>query len=489
MDEFLIASPAGKGTTVSLGKALPADAPLLDMAAVGRASVLLAQQSGPGTDQELGRVNRELLLTLDAVRARESELERRREELARLNVELEETNRGVVALYAELDEKAVALRRADEMKSRFLSHVSHEFRTPVNSVLALTRMLLERADGDLTSEQEKQVSYIRDAAQQLADIVNDLLDLAKVEAGKTELRITHIDVTQFLGATRALMKPLVSNEHVALIVEEPTPGLTLETDESKLGQILRNLISNALKFTQHGEVRVCARESADGKVVIFTVKDTGIGIAPADQDLIFHEFAQIDSPLQRRVKGTGLGLPLSRRLAALLGGTLQVESEAGQGSAFTLALPQRGADKADEKAPVSQRAANSILIVDDDATAQYLASQLFRGTRYQIIEASGSDAAERARFDHPALILLDLIMPDRSGFEVLQELRAHESTRDIPVIIHTSKVLSEADYTRLGGRQAAVLPKAMQDRLPALVAIRRILAEPTLFSSEPEFKE
>ena len=186
------------------------------------------------------------------------ELEKRQEDFARLNVELDETNRGVVALYAELEEKAVALRRADEIKSRFLSHVSHEFRTPVNSVLALTRILLDRVDGDLSAEQEKQVSYIRDAAQQLAEIVNDLLDLAKVEAGKIEVHSTLIDLSQFFGATRALMRPLVTRESVNLVFEEPAAGLTVYTDESKLGQILRNLISNALKFTQHGEVRVAA---------------------------------------------------------------------------------------------------------------------------------------------------------------------------------------------------------------------------------------
>ncbi len=215
-----------------------------------------------GALDELQRQNKELLETLETLRLRELELEKRELELAQLNLELEETNRGVVALYAELDEKAAALKRADEMKSHFLRYVSHEFRTPVNSVLALTQLLLRRLDGDFTEEQEKQVQYIRQAVQDLAEMVNDLLDLAKVEAGKTEVRMTRVDLGQFFGAIRALMRPLATNDAVSLIFDDPPFGAFLETDESKLGQILRNLISNALKFTESGEVRVSAQLQA-----------------------------------------------------------------------------------------------------------------------------------------------------------------------------------------------------------------------------------
>src|SRR4051794_19019094 len=255
MDEFHIESKPQSGTTVWIGKALP-NGQIRERGIVGQLSVSLAQQRPIGPDQELERQSRELLIALDSLRVREAEVERRKQELARLSLELEETNRGVVALYAELDEKAAALRRADEMRARFLSHVSHEFRTPVNSVLALTRLLLQRVDGELTAEQEKQVSYIQEAAQQLANMVNDLLDLAKVDSGKTEVRISRVEVSQLFGAIRALMKPLVTQEAVTLIFDEPEPGLHIDSDEGKLAQILRNLISNALKFTLEGEVRV-----------------------------------------------------------------------------------------------------------------------------------------------------------------------------------------------------------------------------------------
>ena len=193
----------------------------------------------------------------------------RQAELSRLNQELEETNRGVVALYAELDEKAVALRRADELKSRFPLHVSHEFRTPLNSILALRQLLIRRADGDLSAEQERQVDYIRTAAGELSEMVNDLLDLAKVEAGKTEVRLGGLDVGHLFRALRGIMRPLAVNDAVALVFEEPAEGLTIQSDEAKVSQIVRNLISNALKFTEHGEVRVSSRLSAGGDQLEF----------------------------------------------------------------------------------------------------------------------------------------------------------------------------------------------------------------------------
>ena len=490
MDQFQVHSSSGQGTTVRFGKPVPAGTKPIEMDDIGKLCLTIGQLRTASITYESERQNREILQALDVLRLRESELERRRQDLVRLNLELQETNRGVVALYAELDEKAVALRHAGELKSRLLSHVSHEFRTPVNSVLALTRLLLERSDGDLSLEQEKQVSYIRDAAQQLADMVNDLLDLAKVEAGKTEVHFTPVDVGQFLGATRALMRPLATNEAVALVFEESPADLVFETDESKLGQILRNLVSNALKFTQAGEVRISAGLSDAGDMIVFTVRDTGIGIAPKDQERVFHEFSQIDNPIQKQVKGTGLGLPLSRRLAVLLEGTLVLESVVGVGSTFTLTLPYRplvGSGASDSEGLTTDRQKKSILIVDDEAPARYLAHQLFRGTDYSLSEASGSEAAERARFDVPALILLDLMMPDRSGFEVLDELKSDERTKQIPVVIHTSKVMTEADYARLAGRQIAVLPKGPTGRLPALLAMRAVLGESDLFSSEQEF--
>lgn len=483
-DSFsLTSSPTG--TRVRMGKALPDGAGMVDISSLTRE---LASEPEHALLEEIHVQNRDLLQTLESLRARDSELLARQAELQRLNVELEETNRGVVALYAELEERNVALRRASELKSQFLSHVSHEFRTPVNSIMALTHLLLRRADGDLSTEQEKQVTFIRQAADGLTEMVNDLLDLAKVEAGKTDLRMGKVEVSGVLGAVRALMRPLATNEAVALVFEDPMPHLALESDEAKLGQILRNLVSNALKFTERGEVRVKARPSGLDAIV-FSVSDTGIGIAPENLELVFEEFAQIHHSMQRSVKGTGLGLPLSRKLAQALGGSLVVTSQLGRGSTFVLTLPVRkdsGLELVRSDSP--QAKDGTILVVDDEEAVRYLVRQMFRGSSYRLIESNALEAAERARFERPQLILLDLIMPGRTGFEVLDELKSDPMTQDIPVVIHTSKPTTPADLYRLGDRHSALLPKSGSERKKALEAIRAILEDPSLFVDEPEFE-
>ena len=259
-------------------------------------------------------------------------------ELVALREELDETNRGVVALYAELDEQAEQLRKATELKSRFLAYMSHEFRTPITAMLSLARLLMDEVDGPLGSEQRRQVGFIQSSAAQFAQMVNDLLDLAKIEAGRLDISPAWFEMVDLFTALRGMFKPLLSNPDVTLIFEEPSFNGQLYTDDQKLSQILRNFISNALKFTIKGEVRVSAVLQDDG-FVTFAVADTGIGIAKELQPLIFLDFAQIDSPLQKRLRGTGLGLSLSKQLAELLGGHVGVHSDPQQGSTFTVTVP------------------------------------------------------------------------------------------------------------------------------------------------------
>jgi signal transduction histidine kinase len=276
-----------------------------------------------------------------ALRENGERLRQRQEELERLNEELKDVNRGMVGLYAELDEKARELRRADEIKTRFLSNISHEFRTPLNSIFALSNLLLERTDGELTSEQEKQVGFIRKAADSLLELVNDLLDLSKIRAGKIEVRPVEFSTATLFSALRGMLRSLQVNPAVALIFDEPDGVPWLYNDEGKISQILRNFISNALKFTERGEVRVSARYDEGNRTVTFTVSDNGIGIAADDLERIFEEFTQLEHPAQSKFKGTGLGLPLCRKLAELLGGRIELESEVGVGSKFSLTLPER----------------------------------------------------------------------------------------------------------------------------------------------------
>ncbi|MBV8138289.1 MAG: histidine kinase [Deltaproteobacteria bacterium] len=287
-------------------------------------------------DDELSAKDRERMRAeRDALKA---ELSQRVEQVENLSRELAETNSGVVALYAELDDKAEQLREASELKSRFLSYMSHEFRTPLGSIRSLTRILLDRLDGPLTPEQEKQIGFIQSSAQELSEMVNDLLDLAKIEAGRISISPAWFELVDLFAALRGMFKPILHNPQVVLVFEEPVGIPRAFSDDRKIGQILRNFISNALKFTRRGEVRVSA-ESHDPGWVKFAVADTGIGIAPEHLDALFRDFVQVESKIHRRVQGVGLGLALSKRLAELLGGSVGVVSELGRGSIFHATLP------------------------------------------------------------------------------------------------------------------------------------------------------
>jgi len=261
-----------------------------------------------------------------------------RAEAQALRDELDETNQGVLALYGELDGQAEELRQASDLKSRFLSYMSHEFRTPLGSILSITGLLADELDGPLAPEQQKQVSFITNAAQELSDMVDDLLDLAKIEAGRITISPAWFDMFDLFSALRGMFRPIVNASAVDLIFEEPAGLPRLYTDDKKLAQILRNFISNSLKFTLAGEVRVFASLESPSQIR-FAVTDTGIGIPAELHGTLFEDFAQIDSPVQKRLRGTGLGLSLCKRFAELLGGTVGVQSSPGVGSTFFVIIP------------------------------------------------------------------------------------------------------------------------------------------------------
>lgn len=332
MDGFRVDTAPGGGTTVWMSKRLPRGAAPVGPQAAARIAQELARARPHDPLVEVRRQNQELLQALAA-------LEARQEELLHLNRELEDTNRGVVALYAELDERAAQLRQANEVKAQFLSYMSHEFRTPLDSILSISGLLLNRVDGPLTEEQEKQVRFVRTSARDLLDMVDDLLGAARMDAGQVRVRPALFQVVDLYSAVRAMLRPLLDGAAPQLRFEEAEGIPALHTDEAKVAQILRNFVSNALKFTEEGEIRVSAELDGDGEHVVFRVRDTGIGIAPEDQERIFQDFAQVESRLQRRAGGTGLGLPLSRKLAELLGGSVGVQSTPGAGSTFWVRLP------------------------------------------------------------------------------------------------------------------------------------------------------
>lgn len=437
VDRFQIET-TNSGVLICLRKLLPKTAPFITSTRLQDMASVLARQQSHDPLEEIQRQNQELLQTLEALRERQ-------EELVRLNRELEDTNRGVVALYAELDEKADHLRRADEMKSRFLSNMTHEFRTPLNSILALTRLLLDRLDGELTPEQEKQVAFIRKGATDLSELVNDLLDLAKIEAGKTEVRPTQFEVTGLFSALRGMLRPLLVTASVDLVFEEVSDLPPLYTDESKVSQILRNFLSNALKFTECGEVRVSAYLSADGKAVSFTVSDTGIGIAPEYQERIFAEFVQVENPLQKRAKGTGLGLPLCRKLAELLGGTISLVSTPGVGSAFTATVPIVYRTRYPELIkpdPVStpDQAQPVVLVVEDNEELLFVYERYLAGSGLRFLATRTiREARRQLQQVRPHAILLDILLPDEAAWGFLAEVKNDPATAAIPLLVVTTE--------------------------------------------------
>ena len=497
MDALTIDSLPGSGTTIWVKKNLPPRLPIITAGDFDRITAELNGLPAQSVFEELQQQNQELLGAMDS-------LHHRQEELVLLNQEMEETNRGVMALYAELDEKSQRLKQAYDQKSAFLANMGHELRTPLNSITALSRLLLDHVDGELTDEQEKQVRFIRKATEDLSVLINDLLDMAKIEAGKILVKPIRFDVASLFGTLRGLFRPLVTGDEVSLVFEEPQGLPPLHTDEGKVAQILRNIISNALKFTERGEVRISAALTPDRKAVIFSVADTGIGILPEDQEWIFQPFNQTEHPLQKKVKGTGLGLSLSRSLAALLGGEIFLKSEPGRGSTFSAVIPLNYGEKVPavsddlvksrestfiipahhpkRRIGVPDRRSREvhygndldikalespakILIIDDDPAARYLLKVYLSDMTVMIIEAeNGREGLRLVREGKPQVVFLDLKMPEMDGFEVLKNLKADPETRGIPVIVMAAKDLNEEENRQLAADVLAIFKKEAATR-------------------------
>jgi signal transduction histidine kinase/ActR/RegA family two-component response regulator len=468
MDTFAIEStPAG--TRVEMTKRIPRRAGAVDSARVDHVRSQLAGQLAHDPTQEIRRLQRDVI--------------ERDARIVELTEELAETNRGVMALHAELEARADYQRNAVELRTRIVSEMGHELRTPLHSLATISQFLIDRLDGELTAEQDKQVRIIHQVAESLTAYVNDLLDLARTDAGKMVVRAAPASVERILKTLRRIMQPLAP-PGVALrfVVDQGIPELW--TDEHKASQVMRNLVGNALKFTERGHVEVRARRGEDGRVV-FEVEDTGIGIAPEHRELVFQEFAQIEGNIEARARGSGLGLPLSRRLATLLGGSLELLALADgrPGSTFRFELPARyegelPAAAQDPAAPplveaIPAGARPHILIIDDDVASRYVLRRWLEG-RYQVDEAESGQEGLRLAAARPAAIFLDVVMPDLTGFEVLERLKAEPATRDIPVVVYTALVLGANDRERLGAA-AAILRKSTASRVADRAAIEAAL--------------
>lgn len=445
--------------------------------------------------EELRVSNEELEEQSQALQRTQSQLQEQQAELEQTNLQLEAQTRQLEAQKDDLiqaklglESQARVVEQASRYKSAFLANMSHELRTPLNSSLILSQLLAENRQGNLTEEQVKYARTIQGSGNDLLALINDVLDLSKIEAGRMDLEVQSLGVAQLLENLRGQFEPVANNRKLALRfdVAAGTPP-SIQTDTQRLEQVLRNLLSNALKFTEKGEVALEVAAFGPGRVA-FSVKDTGIGIEPEQQRIIFEPFCQADGTTSRKYGGTGLGLSISRELARLLGGEIRLTSEVGRGSVFTVILPENLENKPvsaplaaavpavapPEATPTPAARAVSpqnvssstyqddrdhlspkkqvILVIEDDEVFAEILAQLAREQNFQcLVTSSAHEALELARKYLPNAIVLDVGLPDGSGLFVLDRLKHDARTRHIPV-----HVVSGSDYAEKAMAMGAV---------------------------------
>jgi CheY-like chemotaxis protein/signal transduction histidine kinase len=463
------------------------------------------------TQQEELRVqNEELEQQSRTLQQSQARLENQQAELEQINSQLEEHTQTLLQQRDHLARAQSELQRSNTYKSEFLANMSHELRTPLNSSLILAKLLLDNREGNLTPEQVKFAQTIYSAGNDLLALINDILDLSKIEVGKLEVRPESIALSRLVDDLIDAFEPIAGDKSLELTAElDEKLAASIYTDPTRLSQILKNLLSNALKFTERGGVALKVRGLDDGRIA-FDVHDTGIGIAADQHDVIFEAFRQADGTTNRKYGGTGLGLSISRDLARLLGGELSVASQPGRGSTFTLVLPERlvpreapahGAkrDPGQRRWPTAnaprarkrddvivQRPAlavngspahddrdkltpggRSILIVEDDAAFAQILYDLVHELDFQgIIAHTAEEGLALAERFKPSAIVLDVGLPDRSGLTVLDALKHAPATRHIPV-----HMLSVSDYTQtalsMGAAGYAVKPVQREQLIEA----------------------
>jgi signal transduction histidine kinase/CheY-like chemotaxis protein/CHASE3 domain sensor protein len=467
--------------------------------------------------EELRVANEELEQQAGALQVSQTRLENQQAELEQINAQLEEQAQSLEQQRDQLAGAGAELQRSNEVKSQFLANMSHELRTPLNSSLILAKLLAENRDGNLNEEQIRFAQTIYAAGNDLLTLINDILDLSKIEAGMLDVRPEPVAIARLVDEITRTFQPVAAQKRLALEVSASASAPEqLETDPARVSQILRNLLSNALKFTEQGGVSLEIDAVDHG--VRFAVRDTGIGIAADQHELIFEAFRQADGASNRKFGGTGLGLSISRDLARRLGGDLRVESAPGQGSTFTLTLPMRfvaqvtparvasspmlsvlpALPAAPTPAPSTRRkpadkpvapvgpapfpddrdrmdpAARSLLIIEDDVAFARVLYDLTHELEFLgLVATTADDGLALARQACPSAIVLDIALPDRSGLAVLDALKRDPRTRHMPV-----HVISGSDYTRaaleMGATGYALKPI---DRERLIDAIRHLEAK------------
>jgi CheY-like chemotaxis protein/signal transduction histidine kinase len=459
-------------------------------------------------NEELEEQSRILKESQAHLETQQAELEQTNEQLAEQSKALadqrdalDRNNEELSVAQVELEARADELQRSSKYKSEFLANMSHELRTPLNSSLILAKLLAENPQDNLSEEQVKFAESIYSAGNDLLNLINDILDISKVEAGKLDMRPENSSVSRLVDGLRMTFEPLAADKQLQFSVEvQPGAPVSLYTDRQRLEQILKNLLSNAVKFTETGAVSLTvSRQPGEG--IAFTVRDSGIGIAEDQQQSIFEAFRQADGTTNRRYGGTGLGLSISRDLAQLLGGSISVTSQPGQGSIFTLVLPEQYVEQVpsqyvDAQAPVAAKAVQMpipvpvtpvaapiiepiprfaddrekapfnkrcILVIEDEVRFAHILYDLAHELGYACLVAHGADEGfDLAASFLPDAILLDMRLPDHSGLTVLQRLKELPGTRHIPVHVISVEDRQEAAL-QMGAIGYAVKPTTREE--------------------------
>jgi signal transduction histidine kinase/CheY-like chemotaxis protein len=385
-------------------------------------------------------------------------------------------------LFEEVQAANVRLREVDRLKSEFIASMSHELRTPLNSIIGFSRVILKGIDGPLTDLQQTDLTAIHASGQHLLGLINDILDLSKVEAGKLELAFDEVDMRDTIRGVMSSAVGLTKGKPVELRQEVPDDLPTVWGDQVRLRQIVLNLISNAAKFTDEGSITTCAevvRErplqapggAPEVEFVRVSVIDTGIGIAEKDMDKLFQQFQQVDSSSSRRAGGTGLGLNITKTLVEMHGGRIGVSSVYGHGSTFWFTVPTRPYEKpAEEAVPVvvPEDERRVVLAIDDDPGVITLYKRYLEPQGYRVVGVNRSEEVmEKARELKPYVITLDVLMPHRDGWQVIQDLKQDPATSCIPVLM-ASIVADQGRGFSLGAADYLVKPILEQDLLAAL---------------------
>ena len=375
------------------------------------------------------------------------ELRKLNDEYQKQNEQIKKQNDTLIQLHKELKEQAKELevqkQKAEEstqLKSQFLASMSHELRTPMNSILGLTELILEKAE--LNEKNRERLEVVLNSGRRLMTLINDILDLSKIEAGKMEVREEDVLLEELITEVSGSIKPLVMQKGIDFkVVRNSNTSVIVHTDRGKIVQVLINLLGNAVKFTDRGSVTL--RVTTLNDRLIFDVIDTGIGISEEDQKVIFDEFRQADGTTTRKYGGTGLGLTICNKIATLLNGELVLESKIGTGSTFTFKVPLKFSEEKinDQTKNVNvdkliKNREHPILVIDDDEEVRYTIGQYLTSKGYEVVyAANGNEGVRMAIEQQPFAITLDIMMPDKDGWSVLEELKENEKTKDIPIIL------------------------------------------------------